>query len=392
MRRWGRVALALAALLGCASPRVAPQPRRAMVRPLRVLLYPYIPEAEALGAALERAFEARHPDIDLQRLAASDYYGAALPRADVYELDTLLLADLVVAGQVQPLPDSLVLPRLEPLGAAAGYVSGQRYGAPRWLCALFLFHRAGDQAIAAAATVEALPPAGLVADLVGASTLGELYLWGMGGIGGIGDRGQDQPQGTLLDEEVVERLQRLAAVCPPLLCRSEARHQRPGEHGRAFARGQGRALLGYAEALHAVLDEALRCAGQPGCLQAEDLRVRAPILQKGGRAPSFVDALALDRGCQGECRADAVAWLRFLLSAEAYRLALVPERGAAPRYLLPAVAAVYEDPRVLRAAPLYPVLRGLLGDAPPAAATPGQNARLRRLGQHLEQRLPPRAP
>ena len=134
-RRWGRVALALAALLGCASPRVAPQPRRALQRPLRVLLYPYVPEAEALGAALERAFEARHPDIDLQRLAASDYYGAALPRADVYELDTLLLADLVVAGQVQPLPDSLMLPRLEPLGAAAGYVSGQRYGAPRWLCA-----------------------------------------------------------------------------------------------------------------------------------------------------------------------------------------------------------------------------------------------------------------
>lgn len=389
MRRWGRVALALAALLGCVSPRVATQPRRAVQRPLRVLLYPYIPAAEALGAALERAFEARHPDIDLQRLAASDYYGAALPRADVYELDTLLLADLVVAGQVQPLPEALVLPRLEPLGAAAGYVSGQRYGAPRWLCALFLFYRAGDQAIAAAATVDSLPPAGLVADLVGASTLGELYLWGMGG---IGDRPQAEPPGTLLDEEVVERLQRLAAVCPPLLCRSEARHRQPGEHGRAFARGQGRALLGYAEALHAVLDEAQRCAGQPGCLRAAELRVRAPLLREGGRAPSFVDALALDHRCGGACLTDAVAWLRFLLSAEAYRLALVPETGAAPRYLLPAVAAVYEDPPVLRAAPLYPALRGLLGDAQPPAATPGQNARLRRLGQDLERRLPPRAP
>src|SRR5688572_20018887 len=85
---------------------------------LRVALYPYVPDRKAVFHELEREFERRHPGVNVELVDDDDftvkYYSGGLQRADadVYEVDTILLADLVEARKIAPLdlPDRSFLP------------------------------------------------------------------------------------------------------------------------------------------------------------------------------------------------------------------------------------------------------------------------------------------
>src|SRR5262249_40008876 len=102
--------LCVAVLLPC--PAYA-RPREV----LTVALYPYVPEARDLfstlaapaaatppRARLDLVERSTEPGSHTERRLAEDYYGGGLLRAeaDVYEVDTVLLAEMVRAGKICP--------------------------------------------------------------------------------------------------------------------------------------------------------------------------------------------------------------------------------------------------------------------------------------------------
>src|SRR5437667_6481994 len=127
---------------------------------LRVALYPYVPDRKAVFHELEREFERRHPSVNIELVDDDDftgnYYDGGLERADadVYEVDTILLADLIQLKKIAPinLPDHYFLPE----ALAAVTRAEQVYAVPHWVCGNFLFYQRDNAAIGSATTWEEL--------------------------------------------------------------------------------------------------------------------------------------------------------------------------------------------------------------------------------------------
>src|SRR5258708_7387221 len=122
---------------------------------LRVVLYPFIPEFTYAAETVKRLFEAENSDIELVILDLSDnYYAPPKPgktdrtyigdvETDVYELDSVFLADFVKDHKIQPMKDDILLPQAALLKNAyiGSTLDGTRYGSPHWVCGDFLFYR-----------------------------------------------------------------------------------------------------------------------------------------------------------------------------------------------------------------------------------------------------------
>jgi thiamine pyridinylase len=364
---------------------------------LRVALYPYVPERKALFFELEAIFENSHPGVNVELVETpewiSDYYkgGAEETRADVYELDTILLSDFVLSGRVAEL-SSVPYQDFLPEAFAAVQRDGKTYAVPHWICGNFLFYRTGDMDIETAATwadlLNRLEARGesILVDYKGSSTLGEWYLTILASLKGM-DAAQIEIMGSITpDDEVVAVMRRILQACPTGYCRSEGFHHRIGFYAREFARGRAATYVGYSETLHHALSEIIEdCTPTSGCLRAEEIAVRPlpPIEVEGaGMALGWVDGLALDAGLEGEKKVLALEFVEFAVSEEAYGLVLGAEWGTAPRYLLPA--------RRLRGdefAPLYPALYDAHRDRA-TATIPGLNERLRAIGENIDCLLP----
>jgi hypothetical protein len=82
---------------------------------LRVALYPFVPDRVALFEKLESRFECDHPGVNVVLVsspnATDDYYaddksahkGFQYVSADVYEIDTILLAEFIALGKIAPI-------------------------------------------------------------------------------------------------------------------------------------------------------------------------------------------------------------------------------------------------------------------------------------------------
>src|SRR5262245_49302119 len=195
----GLIMVLLAMLGACTSARPSPTPAAdppsaptaAARRELVVSLYPYVPNATALYWQLEVGFEHEHREIDLHIHVNPHYYehdphhaGIVSESADVYELDSVFLADVLARHKIQPLPAD-VLPAAHTLVAPAqqaAFIQGVWWGWPHWVCANFLFYKRHDPQLAAIHTLQELeqvigssprPHEALLIDLTGPSTLGE---------------------------------------------------------------------------------------------------------------------------------------------------------------------------------------------------------------------------
>jgi ABC-type glycerol-3-phosphate transport system substrate-binding protein len=114
------------------------------------------------------------------RFFTGDYYDRGLLDldADVYEIDTILLSDMI--PKIAPL--TLSLGDFSPQSVEAVTRNAAVYAVPHWMCGNFVFYRKGDVAIHDAKTWQALVGElrkrnrGLFVDFFGKSTLGEWYL------------------------------------------------------------------------------------------------------------------------------------------------------------------------------------------------------------------------
>src|SRR5215471_10978998 len=143
-----RVRTALAsAIIGLAVLAAAAQSPPAR-RPLRVVLYPFVPDKTGLFWLIEQSFERKHPEIALQIVDLSDnYYDADSPHAvtntaaDVLEVDSVFIQDLIDAGAIQSIPASLraTTGRVLRVAEEAVTTGSGWYGVPHWVCTNFLF-------------------------------------------------------------------------------------------------------------------------------------------------------------------------------------------------------------------------------------------------------------
>lgn len=361
---------------------------------LRVALYPFVPDRRAVFTLLAQEFQKKNPGVVLESVevpADQNYYngGLAALDADVYEIDSILLSDML--DKIAPL--SISLEGFEPAAIEAVTRNGAVYAVPHWMCGNFLFYRKDNIAVRDAATWTDLATVlsgqrkALMVDLFGRLTLGEWY------ITALADRiGMNAAQSAILssnapDPQVIASLNTILSACPTGACRSEDFHDRAGFYARAFIRGEAAAYVGYSETLYYALKESIdNCRIGSPCLSPNEVAVRRlPKLAKGstGEGVGWVDGLAISNKMDATKRAVALKFIQFATSGEAYKLVLTPEFMEAPRYLLPARAGL----PVGNETPLYPELIAAHAGRKTGTA-PGLNQKLRSLAKTLTCKLP----
>ncbi|MCA6098187.1 extracellular solute-binding protein [Bradyrhizobium australafricanum] len=340
---------------------------------LRVALYPAVPQRRALFTQLEQQFERMYPGVNIElvetyedggqtKSLADNYYsgGLAKVKADVYEIDTILLTDLADSGKIQPIE----LPFNDFATTAVDAVrrNGKVYAVPHWMCGNFLFYDNSDASVVAvvekatnwSALVSGLKALDkkLLVDLYGRSTLGEWYLTAYSDIVGLSQAQIDIKATSQPDPRVVNALSELISVCANGFCRSDDLHSRTGYYARAFVRKEAHVYVGYSETISYGLQDAIEnCLGH--CLTKDTIGIRrlpAFFEPRKGNGVGWVDGLGIDTTVHGLKKALAEEFVRFIVSDVGYRLALEPEGDSdAPRYLLPA-----RDKLNIAKAPLYP--------------------------------------
>ena len=370
-------------------------------RPLRVILYPFVPDKVGLFRLVEQSFEGSHPDIDLQIVDLSDnYYDQDKPHAvtnteaDVIEADSVFMQDLIDGKKVQPIRTGLRASSGQMLHVAEDAVrSGSVwFGIPHWVCTNLLFSRPQDSLNTAATlddvvqAIGANHPAGrgLLIDLYGRSTLGELYLDAL--LDKYKTLSNADPFVPVAnrDQAVVEDMKTVRTLCDADLCRDSEYHDMVGFYARLFAHGEGRGLVGYSERLYYVGTEVLSACRKGQCQGLDTIAmVPLPLSSRGSQPFAWVDSLTIARACAKQCLLDAEAFVRYVTSVDAVRAQLTPGWGEAPRYLMPALEKLYSDPDLLKNAPLYPRLYPAVQNAV-AVREAGLNRALREMGAHLD--------
>lgn len=354
-------------LLACLGAAACKQPAT-----LSVALYPFVPDGEGLFQELETAFEDSYPGVNLELVdtirdpisgepapLSESYYtgGLLLAEADVYEIDTVLLKDMVDAQRLTPF-DS-VTDRFIEGALAAGTVDGSIWAIPHWLCGNFLYYEVDDHEIRDAATWDSLlqvlrdDSSSLLVDL-STPTLDEWYITALAVAGaGRPEILRDLEAGPL-DSEAVALLTELLNSCPEGSCRSEADHARVGYYARQFARRQARAYVGYSEMTHFALSEIIdTCEPGDSCLRPESIAVRAlPPTVETANAVGWVDGLAIAAGLPDERQQMARDFIAFATSWDGYRIVLSSASSGTARYLLPATQL--SGDQLASLAPLYP--------------------------------------
>lgn len=377
-------------------------------RVIRASLYPYLPNSAALYWDLEVSFEKENPSIDLQINLNPNYYdhrqekgGILFESADVYELDSIFLEDFINSNKIQPLPVSMNPDQSVLLNPAkeAAFRKNVWWGWPHWVCGNFLFYKKNDVQMSEVKTLADLeriiglnpePKDALLIDLKGTSTLGEMYL----------DALFDQYKSaslissylvpTKIEENAVLAMQRVLALSPPGFGRDDDYHDRQGFYARQFARGVGRALVGYSERLYYVIMEtAQSCRRNDGCIKGHDLAVKEwPLSDRGSQPISWVDMFVIDASAKGQKLADCETFIKYATTITTLRRILIPAWGDAPRYLLPARVELYSDQDVLKASPLHKDMMTIMQKAFPLSL-PKLNENLRLIAKKLDtERLP----
>lgn len=378
--------LIASAQLGLCRPAESQEPHR---QQLRVVLYPFIPEFTYAAETVKRLFEAENPDIELIVLDLSDnYYAPPKPgktdpayignvQTDVYELDSVFLADFVKDQKIQPLKDDILLPQGALLKNAyiGSMLDGTRYGSAHWVCGDFFFYTKDSVPVGDLTTLKDVedfvgsdPKFRLLVDLRGRLTLGEFYL--ASAYAKYKNWSAVKDHINPADPSVEADLVRVLKMCPTGSCRDQVFHEITGIYGQEFALKRSKALIGYSELLHSVLKEGIT----DGTLSDGDLKVASLPLDDAGAVPiSWVDSFAVGTACIGDCYQRAAKFIKFMQRDDIYLKLLLPDRPAflhsptgpfpIPAYLLPAKASLYSDSTLLSNAHLYPDLRKIIEGA-----------------------------
>jgi len=379
------------------STSVNAQPTR---RQLTTSLYPIIPNSDNFYRKIEMAYEKLHPEIDLVIDLNSDYYdeqaGVINDDADIYEIDCVLLKDFIKKQKIQPLAEKQFNFNQEDLMPASGVVYSEKklFAVPHWLCGNFLFSNSSDSAMQNIKILNDLEKVigidpdikgGLVMDIKGRLTVGELYVDALLDEYKTIDEVLKHCTTSTLDNITIDNLNRLPRMTYGNWGRDADYHEKIGFYQKQFARQNGRAFVGYSESLYYMIDELINsCYKEEGCLPPNNISIsELAVSDKGSTPVGWVDAIAINSKVKGQKQTDAIEFINFLTSKEAYHMALIPDYGAAPRYLLPAYKRFYSDSSLLKVAPYYTQLYPLAMRIT-SFTEEGISTRLREIGKKLD--------
>jgi thiamine pyridinylase len=390
------------------------QGRQIKPRILRVATYPYVPESAQMQLKIAQDFEKNNPDVQVEFVDLGDYYGGGLgnaldpnqPKVDVVEVDTVFLRDLVESKFLETLPDTVLKPdgTFLPVASRAVVLNGKTFGVPHWVCGNFLFFRKNDpdaDRLSNTTTLSDLEQIlnrptteeqGLLADMRGKSTLGEVYLSSL----------VDEYQGAKealahlgdpanLDPAAAKTPNRIFWLCPGGMNHNAKYHSNGQFYARQFAHCKARAKISYSEDLYYVGDEFLHGVASSengiGDPSKDEIQVvGAPLANNSHKMLAWVDALCVRAGVTSETRRDAMKFISDYTGEAFNRDLLIPSEGDAPRYLLPARGALYSDSTILKTAPLYPRLKEIIQDAETVTASK-LNKRLQEIGKELDKNV-----
>ena len=280
---------------------------------------------------------------------------AVLDAAQVVELDTIVLGELVDRGWVQPV--GVASDGAVPAARAAVAVGEQTYGVPTYLCSNVIYADSpglagvGDAAalVQVLAGVDPSRPA-LVGNYKGSWTLPAVYLdaW----VDTHGPSGFAAAYTAPVDAATIAALRPVVDACKDKSAANpciDGTYKENTRSEEAFGAGAANGFMGYTERLFYILNSK---PGRPlpGVISAP--------LGGGTRPVIFVDALVFNPACTAACREDAQDFARYL-SEPAVRETIAFSRdasaGSTPRYLLQASRAFY-DGEAARADPIYRAL------------------------------------
>jgi thiamine pyridinylase len=371
-------------------------------RQLKVSMYPFIPNADNFYKKLETEFEKVLPDVDLIINQNADYYdetlGLITEEADIYEIDCIMLNDFVAKKKIQKLAnETLLSPHMMApttmVPAARNILINSGYVFPHWVCANFLISNAADAPMSGIKTLGDLERVigknptlknGLLIDMKGKLTLGELYADALFDHYNNLDTLKKYANVANLNKPTIDNLNRIPDLTYSNWGRVDSYHDKTGFYQKQFAKGNGRALVGYSESLYHIMNEiGNSCYNEEGCV-ANNLEIsEVPFSDKGSNTLGWVDAFGIDSKVTGAKLHDANNFIIFLLTDMMYRKALIPDWGDAPRYLLPAFRHLYTDAEILKTAPYYTKLLPLV-EKVTTFSSDGISPALRQIGKKLD--------
>lgn len=352
--------------------------------PLRVPLYPYIPDAagdqfNALSRRIEAEFEAAHPEVDLvvnPPCFKDDVYDPqAITRGlsgeagecgiDLAEIDTFLLGEVVAAGAVRPWDELPGHVTWHPAAVAASTVEGELFGVPHWACGFFVFSR--DQAVLKAgsgsALIEALeaapsPAPNMATNLLGSWDLPAIYLDAWADTHGTEGVTSALASGTY-DPAVLESLRQFTRQCDedagnPCTDGTYDLAENFDLPAQRFAAGEVDAMFGFSERLHTIL----RSLSDPG--DASSIGISSAPLGDGDHPLLFTDSFVVSKRCVEGCAEAAAAFVEYMSAPSTYAWILMsedaPVEARVPRYLMPPTLDAYAAPQ-LAADPYYTAIK-----------------------------------
>ena len=225
---------------------------------------------------------------------------------------------------------------------------------------------------------------GLLIDMKGKLTVGELYADALMDQYNNLDTVIKYATVNNLNMPTINNLNRIPDITYTDWGRVDAYHDKAGFYQKQFAKGNGRALVGYSESLYFVLNEMMNsCYNEEGCLVNNLGISEVPFSDKGSNPLGWVDAFGIDSKVTGDKLRDATGFLMYMMSNDVYLKALIPDWGDAPRYLLPIYRSMYANPILLKNAPYYQKLLPLVERIITVSAD-GISPALRQVGKKLD--------
>ena len=125
---------------------------------IRVALYTYFPNPESFQDIVQSAWEQEHPDVDLCFVPWNCYVTELPEDLDVFVFDSLYLDSYLNEDALLPIPKESI-PNYEdlfPYAAEACTVDSELYAIPQFLCTYLLYSREGDAEMAEVDTIAEL--------------------------------------------------------------------------------------------------------------------------------------------------------------------------------------------------------------------------------------------
>lgn len=367
------VVLAVASLTTSSGAEDTPAAKQ---RPLRLALFPYVPNQKLIQEVISRRWNVRHADISLEFVdgTAFDSYKQDPPDdLDVFELDAIGLDYYARNSFLSPLGQDEVLDSEDILDFAwkGSLIDGRAYAVPRLACTYVLIYRKDDIAVRDAVGLtgvhkvlgdgpkklpegqkEPVPEEnkGLLIDMSGGTDCACLYLDAVADVSGKYSVRPKLPTALDLDTGGLGDLKLLARIAGKPQALFAEPYDAPPRRPAWFGSGKGRAFVGYSERLYHIPKDG-----------HDKLAVRdLPMADQNQVNDLFIDVLGVNANLRGNRRKLAVELANLCAAKETVLECLLPNGDKPSQYLLPVRKSVLADKDLLAKAPLYRDLGAIL--------------------------------